>query len=106
MNSTKNKNKNKQTQEQQCSSTDGGRWFNFKKLDIKTKCSSEYGAGWLKESGHTKYMGVPSKELGSELDYKIGMFCQQLLSCVKVKVAVLGSPFLTVLMVSVNVKQH
>ena len=44
-------------------------------------------------------MGVPSTELGGELDYKIGTFRQQLLSCVKVKVAVLGSPFLTVLMV-------
>ena len=32
--------------------------------------------------------------------------CPEFRSCVKVEVAVLGSPFLTVLVVSVDVKQH
>ena len=50
--------------------------------------------------GSTSY-GLCGLEATSEED-----FTSELMSCVKVKVAVLGSPSLIVLMVSVDLKQH
>ena len=50
---------------------------------------------------------LPKEALCRKLNYHFSSVpASELRSCVKVEVAVLNSPFLTALMVSVDVKQH
>ena len=72
-----------------------------------TSCSQNSGAVW--KSRWPSWDPVPSKPTVSVMVtvyVKLELKPSELRSCVEVEVAVLGSPSLISLMVSVDVKQH
>ena len=84
--------------------------YNKVKLNSQDRNKTNLGAGiaqWLEHQIHERMsVQVPVGAVGECSSGSTFYADSELRSCVKVKVAVLGSPSLIVLKVSVDVKQH